>query len=215
MRMRRLTAATSLVGLLALSACAWMPGAPPPVSSDAPAGQSLGSLAPAPPAGEVVGTGTVMDRDGEAQFCLGPVAESYPPQCSGIPHAGWSWDRVEGSESSGDARWGSYALTGTYDGTTFTTTAAPILLALYDPLAPADPTGGESGIATDDELVAIQDELPTRLSGDGMVYLASYPQNGRLWVDVLWDDGTLQQAADDDFGDGTVIIRSALREVGG
>ena len=29
--------------------------------------------------------GTVMDVGGDAELCLGPVAESYPPQCSGIP----------------------------------------------------------------------------------------------------------------------------------
>lgn len=39
------------------------------------------------------------------------------------------------------------------------------------------------------------------------------PVEGRLVVDVVWDDGTLQQAADDDYGSDVIVIRSAIREV--
>ena len=60
-----------------------------------------------------------------SELCLGPVAESYPPQCSGIPLEGWSWEGVEGSETSGDVRWGTYAVQGTYDGESLTVTAPP------------------------------------------------------------------------------------------
>lgn len=211
---RTTAAATLLAGLLALSACAPPPGAAP-TSSDAPTGHSLGSLTPGPPDGEVVGTGTVMDMDGAVQLCLGPIAESYPPQCSGIPLHDWSWDGVDGAETSGTTRWGSYAVTGTYDGSSFTLTREPVLLALYDPMAPADPTGGKPGTTSESDLVRMQDELPTRLGDDGALYLGSYPEDGRLWMDVVWDDGTLQRAADTDFGEDAVIVRSALREVEG
>jgi len=32
--------------------------------------------------------------------------------------------------------------------------------------------------------------------------------------EVIWDDGTLQEAADADFGDGVVIVQSALKPLG-
>lgn len=153
-----------------------------------------------------------MDAAGSAELCLGPVAESYPPQCSGITLEGWTWDGVEGAESSGDVTWGAYAVHGTYDGETFTVTQPPIMLALYDPMVADDPTGGEPGSADEETLLAIQEELPAAL---GDAYLSSWPQDGRLWVDVIWDDGTWQQAADDDYGPGVVVIRSALRETAG
>lgn len=153
-----------------------------------------------------------MDVGGEAELCLGAVAESYPPQCSGVPITNWTWDGIEGSETSGDTTWGSYAVQGTYDGEEFTVTQPPIMLALYDPMMPEDPTGGEPGAGDEKTLLAIQEDLPEALDE---AYLSSYPENGWLWVDVVWDDGTWQDAADADYGENTVIIRSALRPVDG
>lgn len=163
---------------------------------------------PSPPDVEVAAQGTVLDVDGTVELCLGPIAESYPPQCSGIPVEGWSWDGIDGWESSGDVRWGSYSVRGTYDGSSFTITGEPVMLALYDPIAPVDPTGGKPGTATEAELTDMQDAVP-ELIGNG--FLASYPENGWLWVDVVWDDGTLQDAADETYGEGAVVIRSAMR----
>lgn len=210
-----LLAAVSLVGMLVLNGCTGTPGSAPPTSSADADGPRLGAEAPTPPAGEVTGTGTVMDENGAVEFCLGPIMESYPPQCSGIPIEGWSWDGVEGSEASGTTRWGAYALTGTYDGERFTPTQPPILLALYDPMMPEDPTGGETGDTSEERLLEIQAQLDGRLGDDGSTYFGSYPERGYLWVDVLWDDGTYQNAADAEFGDGVVVIRSALRESAG
>ena len=165
-----------------------------------------------PPKGEVVAQGTVMDVAGDVELCLGPVAESYPPQCSGIPISNWEWDAVEGSETSGEVTWGAYAVQGTYDGEEFSVTQPPIMLALYDPMPLPDVTNGEPGEGDEAMLLEIQDELPDIL---GEAYLGSYPDNGRLWIDVVWDDGTWQDAADDDYGDDVVVIRSALRPVQG
>ena len=40
--------------------------------------------------GPVVGQGIVLQQDGEeAVFCLGPILESYPPQCEGPVLRGW------------------------------------------------------------------------------------------------------------------------------
>ncbi len=123
----------------------------------------------------------------------------------------WTWDGVEGSESSGGVTWGAYAVQGVFDGETFSVTQPPIMLALYDPMPVPDPTGGVPGAGTEAQLLEIQELLPDRL---GDAYLSSWPENGYLWVDVVWDDGTWQDAADEEFGDETVVIRSALRPLG-
>jgi hypothetical protein len=111
--------------------------------SSAGSGASAGEMPTSvpPPSGDVIGVGTVMDlgQGEDPQLCLGAIAESYPPQCSGIPITNWDWKPVKDtSESSGTVRWGSYAVTGTYDGETFTVTADPMSSALYDPAAPTD-----------------------------------------------------------------------------
>ncbi|HEY9309976.1 MAG TPA: hypothetical protein VIP82_19420 [Microbacterium sp.] len=199
-------AATAVfVGLVAVACARADPASTPPPAA-------LGAITPVLPEGEVAATGTVLDAAGDVQLCLGPVAESYPPQCTGIPLEGWSWDGVEGAESSGDVTWGAYAVRGTYDGTSFTVTQAPILLALYDPIRSEDPTGGKPGAGSEATLAAIQEELPERL---GDAYLSSSPQDGWLWVDVVWDDGSWQDAANAEYGDDTVIIRSAMTPTGG
>jgi hypothetical protein len=151
-----------------------------------------------------------MDVDGEVELCLGAVAESYPPQCDGIALNGWSWDGVDGSESSGSVRWGAYALTGTFDGTALTPTRTPIMLALFDPMPVEDPTGGIAGATGEAELNDIIEEISRRFTTDDDLFIGAYPENGYVWVDVVWDDGTLQQAADDDFGSDVVVIRSAF-----
>ena len=199
-------AATTVFVMLVAASCA----SAGPGSTPAPA--ALGAVTPVPPQGEVSATGTVLDVAGDVQLCLGPVAESYPPQCTGLPLEGWTWDGIEGAETSGDVTWGSYAVRGTYDGTTFTATQPPILLALYDPIRPDDPTGGEPGAGDEATLAAIQEELPDRL---GESYLSSYPQDGWLWVDVVWDDGSWQDAADAEYGADMIVIRSAMTEAGG
>ena len=200
----RFAAVVLAASAIALSGCASNPAAAP---------ASFGSLPAPPPEGAVVGQGTVMDIAGAVELCLGPVAESYPPQCSGIELVDWTWDGVDGSEQEGDVRWGAYAVQGTYDGELLTVTQPPIMLALYDPMPVPDPTEGRPGVAAnDEEMRDLQDELPERLGSD---YLSSTVENGYLWIDVVWDDGTMQDAADAEFGADTVVVRSALREVEG
>lgn len=205
--------AVSTAACLALTACATSntagsrAGGSPDGSS---AAAVLGSVEPGLPAGDVVAQGTVLDDGSGAELCLGAVMESYPPQCSGIPLSGWDWAAVDGSEASNGVTWGSYAVQGTYDGTTFAVTQSPVMLALYDPMVPSDPTGGKKGAGTADELAHIQELLVDRL-GDAV--LGAAPADGWLWVDVVWDDGTWQDAADGEFGENRVIIRPALREV--
>lgn len=132
-------AAALVLSVAALSACsteAQMRAEDPaaagePSASSAPAGQ-----APVPvPDGEVRTRGlvTVLDAGQGPELCLGAVAESYPPQCGGPAVADFDWGDV-GAEKASGVTWGSYALTGTFDGTTFTVTDA-IPAALYDTVA--------------------------------------------------------------------------------
>jgi len=67
----------------------------------------------------------VLDDPGrEPVLCLGGVAESLPPQCEGIALAGWDWDAVDGEDAASGSTWGTFHVTGTYDGTTFTVSGA-------------------------------------------------------------------------------------------
>ncbi len=135
---------TSLLGLvlaaaLLLSACSTegeMRAVDPDAADDAPGSAAPAGQAPTPvPDGPVRTRGlvTVLDPGTGPQLCLGAVAESYPPQCSGPAIEGFEWGDI-GSETASGVTWGQYAVTGRFDGTTFTATDA-IPAALYDPMA--------------------------------------------------------------------------------
>ena len=204
----RIAALLLAAATISLAGCA-TPRADAPASAPTASAPRLGEVEPAPPEGEVTAQGTVLDQDGSVELCLGAIAESYPPQCSGIALDGWNWEEVDGEETASAITWGAYAVTGTFDGSTFTVTQPAILLALYDPMRPEDPTGGEPGRTSESTLIEIQDELLTRLGPD---LLSSWPERGYLWIQVLWDDGTLQEAADAEFGDDVIVVQSALRQ---
>lgn len=188
-----------------LAGCAAAPASPLPTSTASTDRLPEG----APPKGRVIATGTVLDTAGDVRLCLGAIMESYPPQCEGIPVDGWTWTDLDGSETSGETIWGSYAVYGIYDGERYSITDPPILLALYDPIRPEDPTGGVEGSASDDDLARIQGELSARLEQGATVWT----ERGYVWAQVAWDDGTLQDAVDAAYGDGTVIVTSSMREI--
>ena len=149
---------------------------------------------------------TVMDT-GSPQLCLGPVAESYPPQCGGPPLVGWDWADHHGAfEHVGEIRWGEFAVSGTFDGTTFTVTDA-VPAALYDAMAQdPGPTPTPAVSMTQEQLQSIAEELGRELAGAQGAYAA----DGHVVVDVTYDDGSLQAWADDTYGDDVVLIWSAL-----
>ena len=135
----KLALALGAAALLTLAACGTETGSKDAAGDDPQHGASSPS-GTTPPAkvpaakGPVTGQGTVMDTV-RPELCLGAVADSYPPQCSGLPIVGWDWSKVAGQfEKSGDTRWGSFVLTGTFDGTTFTMTEPALSLATYDPV---------------------------------------------------------------------------------
>ncbi len=156
---------------------------------------------------------TVMDT-GTPELCLGPIAESYPPQCGGPALVGWDWaDHQDTFEQQGDVRWGTYLVTGTWDGTSMTATEA-IPGALYDPAMPHPPPRHRPPRRTRTRCWRrSQSELRDQLPG----YLGSYGgegTDGHVLADVLYDDGSLQEWADTTYGENVVIVSSALVDAG-
>jgi hypothetical protein len=175
-----------------------------------PSASATGPVAPVP-SGPVRtrDLATVMDT-GTPELCLGPVAESYPPQCGGPTLTGWSWAEHRGTyDEQGSTRWGTYLVTGTWDGTSMTATEA-VPGALYDPAVPTpSPTPAAATAYPDDALAELSDQLRDRLPG----YLGSYGgdgTDGHVLADVIYDDGSLQAWADATYGAHVVIVTSAL-----
>jgi hypothetical protein len=203
--------ATVAASLLILTACATgsgSGGAPGDSGTDDVVAPDGVIAAP----GQVIGQGTVIQTgDTAPQFCLGAVMESYPPQCSGPEIAGWDWDAVEGDETAAGVTFGAYAIWGTWDGTVFTAEDS-IMLALYDPMPVVDPMldPENAGDTPEAELTRIQDELT---ESSPFPILSSGQMNGYLFVDVIYDDGSIQAWADQEYLPDTVAIRGALRDV--
>ena len=206
MRRTSVPLAAGIAALILLAGCATTtaPG------SDGPGSSVDLDAIPAP--GEVIGQGTVLQKDGEgAQLCLGAVAESYPPQCTGETLAGWDWDAVDGEESASGVTWGAYAVTGTWDGSVFTTNSA-VMLALYDPMPVVDPLTdpANAGDTPEGELLELQRQITDDAPFDT---LTSWTENGYLFVSVIYDDGTVQNWVDAAYGVERVAVRGALRDV--
>ncbi|MCK8465792.1 hypothetical protein M0722_01165 [Microbacterium sp. KSW4-16] len=83
------------------------------------------------------------------------------------------------------------------------------MAALYDSIAPEDPTGGVDGATPEDELARVQDDIAARLGTEAVTVGTD---RGYVWVQVVWDDGAIQEAMDAEYGEGVVVVSSALRE---
>jgi hypothetical protein len=166
---------------------------------------------PALPA-EVTAVATVLEKDGTPMLCLGAIAESYPPQCGGPTVVGWDWAAVEGEETASGVTWGAYAVWGDWDGETFTVTREPEPASLYDPMVdPTTPNPWDDtlppGALPESEAEVVQAELDEVVPG----LLTSAFVNGRVVVEVMFDDGTLQAAVDERYGDDAVVVLSSLK----
>lgn len=71
------------------------------------------------------GSFTVLQAAGQSPMLCHAIQESFPPQCAGLPVSGWDWDAVEGEETANGTSWGSWHVTGTYDGERFHLTDPP------------------------------------------------------------------------------------------
>lgn len=198
--------ATIVMGVAALTGCAPAeePGGVPAASED---------VLPQPvTTDELIGQGTVLQRGKDpAIFCLGGVAESYPPSCDGPQLFGWDWASVEQAETANDTTWGTYAVQGTWDGVAFTRTGDAIPLSLYDPMADIDPRRDESNRGTTDQAElerVVEDMLETY---DMPPVTGYFIENGYAWIGVMYDDGQVQAYLDGKYGPGVVAVYSALR----
>jgi hypothetical protein len=144
---------------------------------------------PEPDGRRYTGSGTVLEGPDQApQLCLGGVLESYPPQCGGIELVGWDWDAVEGEESAAGTTWGTWSVTGTWNGSRLTMTEppAPPEAPAADPpdlSSPCDPPPGgwEAG------------EPPAGDDGGWEAALAharAQPGFAGAWVTPLGEPGT-------------------------
>ncbi|MEO7348390.1 MAG: hypothetical protein ABIW32_00780 [Terrimesophilobacter sp.] len=214
-----LPAALATVALL--GACASPASPTEQTTSDSQSSQSDGKIIPPeqyfsqpaepiPAPGEVHGIGTVIQIGNAApQICFGPVAESSPPQCSGPEILGWTWTDSDYHETSGTTQWGTYAVTGTWDGERFTSTETPILYALYDTLPVVDPylDPARPGTTPEARLVEIQTAIEGSVS---FLPLTTRIENGYLFVSYIYDDSRLQRYLTEAYGTDVVIVRPAL-----
>ena len=140
---RSFVALVALLALAGTAACSTedqMQGIDPAGDSDtvgdaAAAPDEFPTAVPAATGAVTTGLVTVLDDGPGPELCTF-VAESMPPQCSGTPMGAWDWAAHPEHEDQSGTKWGSFALTGTFDGTTFTVTEA-IPAALYDPMSEA------------------------------------------------------------------------------
>lgn len=127
------------------------------------------------------GLATVLDDGDGPELCLGAIAESLPPQCSGLPMTGWEWTEHPEHERAGGVRWGSFAVTGSYDGESFAVTDATPA-ALYDAMAqePEEPLGTPCEEVSD----AIDASKATPEAMDAtMNAAAALPDLAMVWLD--------------------------------
>lgn len=159
--------------------------------------------------GEVTTDGlvTVLDDGGGPELCTF-VAESLPPQCSGTPMSGWDWAEHPEHEDQSGTKWGLFALTGTFDGTTFAVTDA-ITAALYDPMSEApDPELATPCPAPAEGWGVIDAATTTQETMDATFAAASaLPGYAGAWIDQPQEPG---QVAENDPT--KVIINVAVTE---
>lgn len=208
----RLSCLPAVCLALVLAACgSATPGPGGAAPTTAPPTIALPTAVP-PADGPVTGQGTVIEvPDGSPEVCLGPVRESYPPQCDGIPLTGWDWAvagiQDEADLGGGRTRWGTYAVTGIFDGHVLAVTGS-VPLALYDPAAQPSPRPVAPPDLSEDEWVAVESAVG-RLPG--VLTVVREAETGPVHVDVVHDDGSLQDWATATFGAGAVLVTSALR----
>ena len=117
------------LGLTVCAGCGPAGSGPDTAVSSARATAAPPATSPASPTSTQAlhtGTGTVLESPEHGpELCLCGVAESFPPQCGGVPLRGWDWAEVQDEQSANGTTWGSYSVTGGYDGSTLTLTEPP------------------------------------------------------------------------------------------
>lgn len=230
--MRTLPVLPVLLVALVASACGSQPGGgDDPAPDEGSAGAQLPSGVP-PADGEVATRGlvTVIDAGagsgGGPQLCLGGVAESLPPQCSGPALVDWSWAEQDGWQRRVGVRWGEFAVTGTWDGERLGVTDV-VPARLYDPgpeagdSSPetpcAEPEGGwqvvDEGLTTSETLDATL-QAASALEGFAAVSLdgPTDPTEVILTVAVTEDPAGAEERLRETWGGKLCVIEAARSE---
>ena len=157
------------------------------------------------------GAATVLDDGSGPELCLGPIAESFPPQCGGPPLVGWDWKEhlPNTYQQASGVIWGEYVVTGRWDDESLTVTGTAPPAQLQPPADGPTPTAEPEDPVDQATLERIVRALGRDLPGAQSSYVA----DGRAHVDVLYDDGTLQQWADRTYGTDRVVVTSLLVDV--
>ncbi|WP_204745618.1 hypothetical protein [Glycomyces paridis] len=158
------------------------------------------------------------DPEGSPELC-GAVAESYPPQCGGLPVSGWDWESVAHEEASG-VRWGAYLVTGVFDGESLVLSEAAVPLdevdlSDYPELAYADPEFGDPAEELGEaELQAIADEVAAAFPA---VVFGGWADvdHGVALVDALLVTPEMEAFAAERFPADTVVFTSVFKPVEG
>lgn len=151
----------------------------------------------------------VLDTGDGPRLCQGPVTRSYPPQCSGPAIEGWRWRDQQSFDKAGDVRWGYFALTGTWDGDTFTVSDATPA-ALYSPPR-QDEQDPPPPLRQRDE--ASINEIAREVSALSGV-AGTFVEDNQVVVEVAYDDGALQQRLDEEYGANSVRVVPQLVDAG-
>ncbi|TIC84380.1 hypothetical protein [Nocardioides sp. GY 10127] len=184
--------------------------------ADASSSSTLASDAATMPTSVPSTTKTLMTRDvvlvlddgSGAEACLGPIAQTVPPQCTGTPLDGFSFaDEKKASwVKRGGVTYGQFELVGTWDGETFTVrTATPA--ADYDgPSVAVSTPAPPLRRLTDDQLAAISQEV----SGVPGVTGSYVGEDSQVVATTPWDDGSIQEYCNVAYGTNTVQVVSVL-----
>lgn len=232
-RLRALTTTLALAALvLPLAACSGDDerAVDPAAGESSPTASVTPGTAGSPtlPVGEErTEVGTVLDTGDGPELCLGPVEDTAPPQCSGIPLTGWDWAEHPEHESTRGVRWGDFALTGTWDGETLTVSDA-VPSAEYDGPEPTEEPPGtacpepEGGWAAVDEAATTSPALDETLRRAGQLpgyadsWLdppqASEPAEQVLNVRVTRDPDGAEEALRETWGGPLCVAEAAYSE---
>ena len=189
-----------LAAMLLVAACASGPSTGTP-----PTGESQ-DTAPASTNGPTTyqAVGAVLESSAHGPELCSAVLESLPPQCGGVPIAGWDWAIVDGEQQANDTTWiDTVQITGAFDGTTFTLASARVPTAEVADVGPppderhapcTEPEGGWE--AQGAKFVPPTSGGSHALYGPVNEYVAAQPDGAGTWID--WMSGADLTSGDND-----------------
>ncbi|MCH7229815.1 hypothetical protein L0U85_02915 [Glycomyces sp. L485] len=160
---------------------------------------------------------TVIETPEHGPQLTGAVAQSYPPLGGGLDVAGWEWDAVEHETAQGTS-WGSYVLTGTFDGEAFRLAEDPVPsdeidMADYPHLEYTEPEMPEpseelSAAELQGVIEELAEEFPEVVSGGSVD-----EEHGVARVDTTLVTPELRSHAEARYPEGTYVFSELMKPV--